>query len=210
MNPYKKLVGERIRRRREELGFESQGRLADILHQLGAKAVDQSRISRWESGASLPSEKFEPFLLAALRMTRDQLFSQLEAHVPSKEEIQKAVSMKVAEKRAEYGADIPAQMNEIKEMIKELQKPVDISAIQLGREREIKSLTEDNEELRKQVHLLVQENEALKLTKEESGLLDVFRQGAPKVRGEIMKQVTRMVNFNKPKPSSLRLRKGPK
>lgn len=82
LNSYKKLVGDRIRLRRIELGYSSQDKLADALHKAGAKNIDQSRVSRWESGASLPSPEFRPFLLRALKMSEDQLFARLVPATP--------------------------------------------------------------------------------------------------------------------------------
>lgn len=133
------------------------------------------------------------------RETREAIAKALgctlsELYMPSNDAIKKAIDLKVSEKQAVYGADIPTQMNEIKEMIKELQKPVDISQLQLAREREIKNLEQDNEDLRKQIHALVQENEKLKLSKDESKLLTLFRRTNDKsLHNAIIDQVARLV-----------------
>jgi transcriptional regulator with XRE-family HTH domain len=77
LNPYKKVVGDRIRARRTKIGLTSQDMLADALHKAGAKNVDQSRVSRWENG-SLPGKQFRPFLLKVLKLSEQELFGQIE------------------------------------------------------------------------------------------------------------------------------------
>lgn len=61
-----KLLGERIRRRRMELGI-SQGRLAKIMN------VTQGSISQWEKGRTHPRVESLPKLAFTLGMTVDEL-----------------------------------------------------------------------------------------------------------------------------------------
>lgn len=65
---YKKLVGEKIRKRREEMGFPSQEDLAAALN------TDQSRISRWETGRNLPTGDRRKGLLELLKCDEESIF----------------------------------------------------------------------------------------------------------------------------------------
>jgi transcriptional regulator with XRE-family HTH domain len=58
----RRLLGQKIRERREEKGFKTQG---DLAAKLG---VDQSRISKWETGANLPDDESKQILKTALEV----------------------------------------------------------------------------------------------------------------------------------------------
>lgn len=47
----RRLLGQKIRKRREEMGFRTQ---SDLASKMG---VDRTRISRWETGESLPDSQ---------------------------------------------------------------------------------------------------------------------------------------------------------
>jgi len=66
--PYREFVGNRIKARRIELGFSKQGDLAKAI------GTDRTRVSRWESGESLPDGIYKAKLLATLEMTEPELF----------------------------------------------------------------------------------------------------------------------------------------
>ena len=68
MIPYKEFVGNRIKARRIELGFAKQD---DLAKKLG---TDRSRVSRWESGESLPDGLYKERLLKALDLGESELF----------------------------------------------------------------------------------------------------------------------------------------
>jgi transcriptional regulator with XRE-family HTH domain len=60
LDNFKRYVGKKIQERRVELGFSSQAKLARKLD------VDQSDVSRWESGQNLPEGQHKQKLLEAL------------------------------------------------------------------------------------------------------------------------------------------------
>lgn len=68
-------LGEKIRKRRKELGYKTQEALADKLD------VDVSRISRWETGDEFPDTKHRANLFEILKMNDD--FSIDQKHYPT-------------------------------------------------------------------------------------------------------------------------------
>jgi len=67
LGSYKKAVGQKIQKRRLELGFNTQEEFANAMD------LDQSRISRWERGESLPQIRYRPQLYKVLK-TDESLF----------------------------------------------------------------------------------------------------------------------------------------
>lgn len=77
LESYKKRVGKKIRKRREELGFDTQTDLAKaFLAKSNGKKVDRTMISKWESGAQLPKGKNRAKLLEILEVTEASIFGQ--------------------------------------------------------------------------------------------------------------------------------------
>lgn len=66
---YKKLVGTRIKEFRERAGYSTQEDLARRMD------IDQSRISRWESGQQMPTGEHKATLLRLLNKSSEDLFS---------------------------------------------------------------------------------------------------------------------------------------
>jgi transcriptional regulator with XRE-family HTH domain len=58
---FKRLVGQKIKLRRLELGINSQGKLADML------GIDTARVSNYERGVHLPEGEIKSNLLHALK-----------------------------------------------------------------------------------------------------------------------------------------------
>ena len=58
---FKRLVGQKIQERRVQMGFKTQGALAEKL------GIDTSRVSDWERGAHLPQGKLKDELLKLLK-----------------------------------------------------------------------------------------------------------------------------------------------
>lgn len=65
LESYKKLIGKKIQRRRVELGIDSQESLA------GKVGVDQSHVSKWESGKNLPEGKLRRTIADVLKVSDD-------------------------------------------------------------------------------------------------------------------------------------------
>lgn len=61
MKNFKRLVGSKIGRRRQEIGFATQRALAEKLK------VDTSRVNRWEMGENLPEGVYKAALLKVLK-----------------------------------------------------------------------------------------------------------------------------------------------
>lgn len=72
MDNYKKLVGEKIREFRKGAGFKTQTDLANAMD------LDQPRIAKWESGASLPDPKNLKRLCKALGIEPSDLDFKVE------------------------------------------------------------------------------------------------------------------------------------
>ena len=68
----KKLIGAKIKKRRLEVGFSSQAKLAE------AVGIDQSRVSLWESGAHKPDPGFRAKLAEVLDVDVS-FFEEIEA-----------------------------------------------------------------------------------------------------------------------------------
>jgi len=58
---YKKLIGQKIQDRRIEMGFSTQAAFAKAL------CIDQSRVSRWESGANVPDPESKSEIMRILK-----------------------------------------------------------------------------------------------------------------------------------------------
>lgn len=62
-------IGQRIRARRQEVGYATQKQLADAIKKiLPAHAVDAQRVSDWERGVNRPSEDYFRALVTVLRV----------------------------------------------------------------------------------------------------------------------------------------------
>ena len=71
---FKKYVGEKMRRRREEMGYSSQSAFAKVIH------VDKSRVNRWETGTNLPDPDFRAKIIDKLKLPDD--FFEVTAPLP--------------------------------------------------------------------------------------------------------------------------------
>lgn len=67
MDNFKKLIGNRIRERRLEMGIKTQAGLAELCD------VDTSRVNRWEVGDNYPDDAFRARLKRVLKV-QDSFF----------------------------------------------------------------------------------------------------------------------------------------
>jgi hypothetical protein len=63
LKKFKRLIGQKIRNRRLELGFDNQD---DFAHKIDPE-LNRENISRWERGVHLPQEKFHKKLFEVLK-----------------------------------------------------------------------------------------------------------------------------------------------
>lgn len=66
---YKKTIGARIRRRRRELGYNSQEAFAKAL------GLDQPRVNKWETGKNYPDASHRQKIAEKLKVTESEFFS---------------------------------------------------------------------------------------------------------------------------------------
>lgn len=76
MDSYKKLIGQRIAKRRIEMGFTTQSQLAEALD------IDTSRVSNYETGKNSPKGKLLKKVLKVLGMKESDLLSLAEEKNP--------------------------------------------------------------------------------------------------------------------------------
>jgi transcriptional regulator with XRE-family HTH domain len=80
----KKVLGLKIRNRREGLGIETQQDLCDkILEKYPDTIVDRSRVSKWETGENSPKGKYIPILCDILDVDRE-FFDTISVEKPAK------------------------------------------------------------------------------------------------------------------------------
>lgn len=69
MESHRRRLGEKLRKRREACGFETQGAFAEKL------GVDQSRVSNWETGIHLPDRHYRLLIQKYLKVP-DEFFGE--------------------------------------------------------------------------------------------------------------------------------------
>lgn len=120
MKSLRKRVGERIRKRRRQMGFESQKSLADALD------IEQSTVARWESGKSTPIDDNLERLTSLLKIEPEQLFTQSEpVFGVQPEDIEHAtkaehrLSMRELADLTEHNKAMEARVNALEALIKQ-------------------------------------------------------------------------------------------
>lgn len=71
MESYKKLIGNKIKKRRIELNILTQEMLAELVE------VDQARVSNWETGKNLPDPKYKLKLSKVLKVDPEVFFDTI-------------------------------------------------------------------------------------------------------------------------------------
>jgi transcriptional regulator with XRE-family HTH domain len=120
LDNYRKLVGQKIRQRRKELGFKTQADLADKI------GVDSSRVSRWETGDDFPTD-YRAELLTHLKVSEEYLFGEKPAAPPPPDSnsIFEYVKNLEAENKVLKSSALPSDLSLIKRKL--INKILDLS-----------------------------------------------------------------------------------